>query len=79
VKEKLAQCVQILGPIKSTYRWKKKIENAREWLCIIKTHKKNFKKIESKIKELHTYEVPEIIVIPIVEGSIDYLKWLSRS
>lgn len=78
VQEKFSQCVQILGPIKSIYRWKGKIEKAEEWLCIIKCAEKNYKKIEKTIKELHTYEVPEIIAVPIIRGSKDYLRWLEQ-
>ncbi len=77
VEKKLAQCVQILGPIESIYRWKGKIEKAGEWLCIIKGKKANYKKIENEIKKIHTYEVPEIIAIPIITGSNEYLKWLA--
>lgn len=78
IKEKLAACVQIAGPIKSFYRWKGRVEKAKEWVCIIKTRKKFYKRVEKKIKEIHPYEIPEIIVIPIVEGSRDYLEWLSK-
>ena len=74
----LAACVQILGPIKSIYRWKGKIETAREWVCVIKTRKSLYKKVEKAIKENHPYEVPEIIAVSIAKGSKDYLKWLSN-
>lgn len=74
---RLAACVQIIGPIKSIYSWKGKIETAKEWVCIIKTRKDLYKKVEKAIKEIHPYEVPEIIAVSIVEGSKDYLKWLS--
>lgn len=77
VEKKLAQCVQIFGPVESTYRWKGRIERTSEWLCIIKTKKANYKKIENEIKKIHTYEVPEIIAIPIITGSNEYLKWLA--
>ncbi len=79
VEQKLAQCVQILGPIKSIYRWKGNIERTNEWLCIIKCTEKNYKGVEKKIKELHTYEVPEIVAMPIVSGNPDYLKWLAEN
>jgi len=78
VKEKLAACVQITGPIKSIYRWKGKVENAREWLCIIKCRAKQFRKIEARIKQIHTYQIPEIVAIPIAGGSPDYLNWLNE-
>ncbi len=78
VEKKLAACVQIIGPIKSVYRWKKKVEKAEEWLCFIKTRASLFSELERVIKQIHPYEVPEIIALPIVNGSSDYLDWLQR-
>jgi periplasmic divalent cation tolerance protein len=78
VEEKLAACVQITGPITSTYRWKEKVENAQEWLCLIKTREDFFDKVESAVKKLHSYETPEIIAVPIVKGSKEYLNWLDH-
>jgi periplasmic divalent cation tolerance protein len=79
VEEKLAACVQISGPIESIYRWKGKVENVREWLCLIKTRDVFFDQVESAIKKLHSYETPEIIAVPITKGSREYLKWLDES
>lgn len=76
VEQKLAACVQISGPIESTYRWKKKVETTNEYLCLIKTRTTLFKKVEAVIKKLHPYETPEIIAVPIVKGSREYLQWL---
>lgn len=76
VGEKLAACVQIMGPITSTYRWKGNIETAEEWLCLIKTRESFFAQVEAAIKKLHPYETPEIIAVPIVKGSKEYLNWL---
>lgn len=76
VVEKLAACVQIVGPITSTYRWQGKMENAQEWLCLIKTREELYGKVETAIKKLHSYETPEIIAVPIVKGSKEYLGWL---
>lgn len=76
VKKRVAGCVQVIGPIKSTYRWKKVIENTKEWLCIIKTRKSLYAEVEKTIKEIHPYEIPEILAIPVVSGSKDYLQWL---
>lgn len=76
VEQKLVACVQISGPIESTYRWKGKIEIANEWLCLIKTREDLFAKVESAIKKMHPYETPEIIAVPIVKGSKEYLKWI---
>ena len=76
VETKLAACVQILGPIESTYRWKGKVETATEWLCLIKTQEDFYTEVESAIKEMHSYETPEIIAVPIVKGSKEYLNWI---
>jgi periplasmic divalent cation tolerance protein len=76
VEEKIAACVQIVGPITSIYRWKGTIERAEEWQCIIKSREDLYQDIEHAIKSVHPYEVPEIIAIPIVAGSGEYLEWL---
>jgi len=76
VEKKLAACVQITGPIESTYCWKGKVETASECLCLIKTRTTLFKKVEAAIKKIHPYETPEIIAVPIIKGSKEYLKWL---
>ena len=76
VEQKLAACVQITGTIESTYRWKGKVENAQEWLCLIKTRDALYSKVEAAIKKLHPYETPEIIAVPIIKGSKEYLNWL---
>lgn len=77
VEQKLSACVQITSPITSTYRWKGKVENAQEWLCLIKTREDLYDKVEKAIKELHSYETPEIIAVPIIKGSSEYLIWLN--
>lgn len=76
LNRRLAGCIQIIGPITSTYWWKDKIEKASEWLCIIKSMKNLFEDINKSIREIHSYETPEILVVPIVNGDDDYLKWL---
>ena len=76
VETKLAACVQIVGPITSIYRWKGKVENAREWLCLIKTQDDLYNKVEAAIKSRHLYETPEIIAVPIVKGNKEYLNWI---
>ncbi len=78
VKEKLAACVNISSPIESTYFWKGKICCEKEFLLLIKSKKSLFKKIEKRIRELHTYEVPEIIALPILQGNEDYLTWITK-
>jgi periplasmic divalent cation tolerance protein len=76
--ERLASCVQILGPIKSSYWWSGKIERAREWICLIKAKASDYDRIESSIMEIHSYDVPEIIALPILRGNQDYLDWIRR-
>lgn len=76
INKRLAACVQIAGPIKSIYRWKGKIETAKEWVCVIKTRKNLYKKVERTIKKIHPYEIPEIIAVPIAAANKDYLKWI---
>jgi len=78
VEQKLAACVQVTGPIESLYRWKGKIETANEWLCLIKTREDLFDKVETAIKKLHSYETPEIIAVPILKGSKEYLHWIDN-
>ena len=78
VSRRLAACVQVSGPIVSTFRWQEKVETAEEWLCVIKTSRQNFAAIEAALRDLHPYEVPELIAVPIVEGSAAYLKWLGE-
>ena len=77
LEKRLAGCVQILR-VESIYKWKKKIEEADEFLCIIKTRKSLYRKVEKEIKECHTYEVPEIIVTSVNSGSRAYLGWLGE-
>jgi periplasmic divalent cation tolerance protein len=78
VESRLAGCVNIIKNIRSIYSWEGKIEDEKEVLMIAKTRKKLFKALSKKVRELHSYTVPEIIAIPIVEGSPDYLKWLKE-
>jgi periplasmic divalent cation tolerance protein len=76
VESKLAACVQITGPITSIYRWKGKVENAQEWLCLIKTRDDLYDKLEAAVKTLHSYEIPEIVAVPIIKGNKEYLNWI---
>jgi len=78
VERRLAGCVQVIGPITSTYWWKGVIETAEEWMCVIKTRKDLYPELEGSIREVHPYEVPEILAVPIAEGSKDYLEWLGN-
>jgi len=72
----LAACVQVSGPVTSVYRWKGQVETDEEWLCFAKTVDAKYQDAQSTILKLHSYDNPEIIAVPIVEGSPEYLKWL---
>jgi periplasmic divalent cation tolerance protein len=65
--------------VQSVYRWKGSVESAKEFLLIIKTTKPRFPKLKAEVERLHTYEVPEIIALPIQAGSANYLTWISES
>ena len=78
VEERLAGCVNIVKPIRSIYRWQENIEDDTETLMIVKTQKRLFESLSSRVRELHSYTVPEIIAVPVVQGSKDYLKWLEE-
>ena len=76
VEERLAACVNRLGPVQSTYRWKGQVERSEEHLLIIKTSEGLFGRLKKRVQELHSYSVPEVIALPIVDGNEGYLKWL---
>jgi periplasmic divalent cation tolerance protein len=78
VSRRLAGCVQVSGPIHSTYRWQGQIETAEEWMCIAKTSRDQLAAIQGLLREIHRYEVPELIATPIVGGSEAYLQWLAQ-
>ena len=79
VDEHLAACVNIVPGVASVYRWKGKVERAEECLLIIKTGVSRFDVLKRRIQELHPYELPEIIALPIIHGSREYLKWITDS
>jgi periplasmic divalent cation tolerance protein len=79
VNSRLASCVNITLGLRSIYRWEGKIWDEEEFLLLIKTRRALFDKIECKVKEIHSYEVPEIIAMPITRGSEPYLNWLRES
>jgi len=76
LKEQLIACANITGPVSSLFHWAGKLEKAEEYLVIMKSRKDLFEKLMETVKALHSYEVPEIIALPIVEGSKAYLDWL---
>jgi periplasmic divalent cation tolerance protein len=79
VEARLAGCVNIISPVRSIFRWEEKISDEKEWLLIIKTGRERFEELEKAIKSLHSYSVPEIICLPILEGSLNYLEWLEET
>ncbi|OHB80266.1 MAG: hypothetical protein A2W31_16005 [Planctomycetes bacterium RBG_16_64_10] len=79
IQRRLAACVQISGPITSIYRWQGAVETNQEWRCVAKTDRSKYQQSEQAIRELHPYEVPEIVALPIVAGSQAYLDWLQAS
>ena len=79
VNEKLAACVNVIPGVQSIFRWQDKIDNANENILIIKTKDSLYDELEVRIKELHPYELPEIISVPIDKGLNKYLDWISES
>jgi periplasmic divalent cation tolerance protein len=78
VEQRLAACVQVLGPITSTYRWEGQIVTGQEWQCWAKSRRGLYERIEEAIRRLHPYEVPEILAVEVFAGSRGYLAWLDK-
>ncbi|MGH9354737.1 MAG: divalent-cation tolerance protein CutA [Terriglobia bacterium] len=79
VESRLAACVNITSPVRSIYRWQGKLTEDREYLLVIKTSRGLFGALRTAILQVHTYATPEIISLPIIDGAVDYLKWLKGS
>jgi periplasmic divalent cation tolerance protein len=79
VERRMAACVNIVPQITSIYRWKENVEEAREWLLIVKTTAAAFEEVRDAIAELHSYEVPECICLTIEDGTPSYLDWIGES
>jgi periplasmic divalent cation tolerance protein len=79
VERRLAACVQVIGPIASRYRWQGAVECSTEWMCVAKTSAVRYAELEAAIRELHSYDEPEIVATPIVAGSAGYLEWIGES
>ena len=79
VEKRLAACVNIIPMMKSWYWWEEKVTQDNEVLIIIKTSRKNFSKLEKEVVRLHSYAVPEVVALQIVEGSDNYLNWIDSS
>jgi periplasmic divalent cation tolerance protein len=79
VEERLAACVNRMGPVRSIYNWKGKLCKENEELLIIKSRRELFGALEKRVREIHSYEVPEIIALPVAEGSGPYLEWVEKN
>lgn len=79
VREKLSACVSVGGTFRSVYRWRGKVETAKESLVLIKTLRKNFEKVRKAVKKIHPYEVPEILGLSSWRMSPEYSRWLARA
>lgn len=76
IEARLAACVQVRGPVYSTYRWEGKLEQAEEWQCQAKCLRELYPQVEAAIREAHPYAVPEIVAVPVVAGYGAYLSWV---
>jgi periplasmic divalent cation tolerance protein len=79
VEERLAACANVVGPIRSIFRWKGAIEEAAEHLLLLKARASDVAALEVRVRELHSYEVPEVLALPVRAGSRPYLDWLAES
>lgn len=79
IDQKLAACVNITTPVQSVYRWEGKVVQEKEFLMLIKTTRDLFPEIKTEISLIHSYHTPEIVCLPIIDGSSNYLQWISDS
>jgi periplasmic divalent cation tolerance protein len=78
IDERLAACVNVISPVRSFYRWKGAVEDSVEWLLIVKSSRGLFASLRAALESAHSYEVPEVVAIPIVDGSPGYLSWIEQ-
>jgi periplasmic divalent cation tolerance protein len=79
VDERLAACVNVVGPMRSIYTWQGRTADEEEYLLVIKSRREIFAALETRVRALHSYEVPEVVALPVVAGSAPYLEWLRAS
>jgi len=76
VEQRLAACGQVLGPVASTYHWEGRVQQAEEWLCLLKTTRARYPELEQHLRGTHSYGNPEILATPVAAGSDEYLSWV---
>jgi periplasmic divalent cation tolerance protein len=79
VEERLAACAQVVGPVASVYWWQGEVETAGEWYCHLKTTASRVDALMDRLRQLHPYETPEIVALPVTEGDPAYLRWIAAS
>ena len=79
VEERLAACANVVGPIRSVYRWQGAVEEAAEHLLLVKARADDLPALEARVRALHSYQVPEVLALPVAAGSAAYLAWLAQS
>jgi periplasmic divalent cation tolerance protein len=79
VDRRLAACVNVVPHVESIYRWQGKVESASEWLLVIKTRTSAFERVRNTIKELHSYDLPECVMLEVAAGSEEYLNWIAEN
>lgn len=79
IDHRLVACVQVHGPIRSHYRWQGKLEHSVEWLCVAKTTQQRSAAVIESLQDAHSYDQPEILATPVIEGSRGYLDWVRKA
>ncbi len=78
LEERLAACVNVTSPVRSLYRWEGRIADDREWQLVIKTQARLFEALAARVRTLHSYDLPEIIALPVLAGTTDYVDWIQN-